>query len=37
MLQPPGFAALNYGVRTPLVTLGAHAIYGAIVGHLYRV
>lgn len=37
MLQPPGFAALNYGVRTPAVTLAAHAVYGAIVGALYRV
>jgi hypothetical protein len=37
MLQPPGFAAMNYGVRTPVVTLAAHAVYGAIVGALYRV
>jgi hypothetical protein len=37
MLQPPGFMALNYGVRTPAVTLAAHAVYGAIVGSLYRV
>lgn len=31
-LQPPGFLALNYGYRTPLATLVAHAIYGAILG-----
>jgi hypothetical protein len=37
MLQPPGFMALNYGVRTPAVTLAAHAVYGAIVGSFYRV
>lgn len=37
MLQPPGFMALNYGVRTPAVTLVAHAVYGAIVGTFYRV
>jgi hypothetical protein len=37
LLQPPGFAASNYGVRTPAVTLAAHAVYGAIVGALYRV
>ncbi len=37
MLQPPGFAALNYGARTPAVTLAAHAVYGAIVGAFYRV
>ena len=31
-LQPPGFLALNYGYRTPLATLIAHVIYGAILG-----
>ncbi len=31
-LQPPGFAALNYGYRTPLSTIIAHALYGAILG-----
>jgi hypothetical protein len=31
-LQPPGFLALNYGYRTPLATLVAQAIYGAILG-----
>jgi hypothetical protein len=31
-LQPPGFLALNYGYRTPLTTIVAHAIYGAILG-----
>jgi hypothetical protein len=31
-LQPPGFLALNYGYRTPLATLIAHAVYGAILG-----
>ena len=35
-LQPPGFLALNYGVRTPLVTLVAHVAYGAVLGALYR-
>jgi hypothetical protein len=37
MLQPPGFLGLNYGVQTPAVTLAAHAVYGGIVGALYRV
>ena len=32
LLEPPGFMMLNYGVRTPLVTLVAHAAYGALVG-----
>jgi hypothetical protein len=31
-LQPPGFFALHYGYRTPLATLLAHALYGAILG-----
>jgi len=31
-LQPPGFLALNYGYRTPLTTILAHALYGAILG-----
>ena len=32
MLEPAGFLLLNYGRRTPLVTLAAHVAYGAIVG-----
>lgn len=35
-LQPPGFLALNYGHRTPLVTVAAHLLYGAILGAFYR-
>jgi uncharacterized membrane protein YeaQ/YmgE (transglycosylase-associated protein family) len=35
MLQPPGFLALNYGRRTPTITLVAHVVYGAIVGVFY--
>lgn len=31
-LQPPGFLALHYGWRTPLTTILAHAVYGAILG-----
>jgi hypothetical protein len=31
-LEPPGFMALNYGAQTPLVTLAAHVVYGAILG-----
>lgn len=34
LLEPPGFMMLNYGVRTPLVTLLVHVGYGAIVGGL---
>lgn len=36
-LEPPGFMALNYGVRTPLSILAAHAVYGAILGAFYHV
>lgn len=31
-LEPPGFLILNYGARTPLVTVAGHIAYGAIVG-----
>jgi len=36
-LEPPGFMALNYGRNTPIVTMAAHMIYGAILGHFYEV
>jgi hypothetical protein len=32
LLEPPGFLMLNYGVRTPVVSLIAHGAYGALVG-----
>lgn len=32
VLEPPGFLCLNYGHRTPLATLVAMAVYGAILG-----
>lgn len=32
LLEPPGFLMLNYGRSTPLVTIGVHIVYGAIVG-----
>ncbi len=35
-LEPPGFLALNYGRRTPVVTVLAHLLYGAILGGFYR-
>jgi len=34
-LEPPGFLALNYGVRTPISVLIAHLAFGAILGGLY--
>jgi hypothetical protein len=35
-LEPPGFMALNYGRRTPLLALLAHLVYGAIIGGFYH-
>ena len=35
-LEPPGFLALNYGVRTPVLTVVAHLVFGAILGAFYR-
>jgi hypothetical protein len=32
LLEPPGFLMLNYGARTPLVSLVAHVAYGTVVG-----
>ena len=37
LLEPPGFMGLNYGKRTPISVLIAHAVYGAILGSFYRV
>ncbi len=31
-LEPPGFLGLNYGYQTPLVTVIAHVVYGAVLG-----
>ena len=34
-LEPPGFLALNYGVRTPVSVVVAHLVYGVIIGAFY--
>ena len=34
LLEPPGFAGLNYGRRTPITTLLAQTVYGATLGGL---
>jgi hypothetical protein len=31
-LEPPGFMAVNYGYGTPLTTLLAQTVYGAVLG-----
>lgn len=36
-LEPPGFMGLNYGRRTPLATLLAQVVYGAVLGAFYPV
>ncbi len=35
-LEPPGFLALNYGVRTPISAAVAHLIFGIILGSFYE-
>jgi hypothetical protein len=35
-LEPPGFLALHYGRRTPLVVLVTHVLYGAVLGAFYH-
>jgi uncharacterized membrane protein YagU involved in acid resistance len=34
-LEPPGFLALHYGLRTPLSVVIAHCVFGAILGAFY--
>ena len=35
-LEPPGFLALHYGIRTPIVAIAAHVVFVAILGTFYR-
>ncbi|MFT3838873.1 MAG: hypothetical protein QM723_17975 [Myxococcaceae bacterium] len=34
-LEPPGFMARNYGIRTPISVLLGHVVFGAILGAFY--
>jgi hypothetical protein len=34
-LEPPGFLALHYGIRTPVSVLLAHVVFGSIIGAFY--
>jgi uncharacterized membrane protein YagU involved in acid resistance len=34
-LEPPGFLALHYGRRTPLLVVAGHVLYGMVFGALY--
>jgi hypothetical protein len=36
-LEPPGFLAMNYGYHTPLSTLIAQIVYGAILGGFMQI
>ena len=36
-LEPPGFLGIHYGALTPLSVVGAHLLFGAILGAFYRV
>ena len=35
LLEPPGFLALHYGRRTPVIVLLVHVVYGAMLGRFY--
>jgi uncharacterized membrane protein YagU involved in acid resistance len=35
-LEPPGFLALHYGIRTPVSVLLAHWVFGVLLGIFYR-
>jgi hypothetical protein len=35
-LEPPGFLAMHYGIRTPISVELAHVLFGAILGAFYR-
>jgi hypothetical protein len=35
-LEPPGFLALHYGVRTPISVVIGHVLFGAVLGTFYR-
>jgi hypothetical protein len=34
-LEPPGFLARHYGLRTPVSVLAAHVVFGMILGGFY--
>lgn len=34
-LEPPGFMAMHYGIRTPISVTIAHMIFGSILGGFY--
>ena len=36
VLEPPGLLARSYGIATPVVTVAAHIVYGAVLGVALR-
>lgn len=36
-LEPPGFLALHYGVRTPVSVVLSHLLFGGILGFFYNI
>jgi uncharacterized membrane protein YagU involved in acid resistance len=34
-LEPPGFLAMHYGIRTPISVIIAHILFGMILGSFY--
>jgi uncharacterized membrane protein YagU involved in acid resistance len=36
LLEPPGFMAMHYGVRTPFSIVASHVVFGVILGVFYR-
>jgi uncharacterized membrane protein YagU involved in acid resistance len=35
-LEPPGFLAIHYGIRTPISVVLAHVVFGVVLGTFYR-
>jgi uncharacterized membrane protein YagU involved in acid resistance len=35
-LEPPGFLAMHYGIRTPISVVLAHVVFGIVLGTFYR-
>ena len=34
-IEPPGFLGRNYGIQTPITSLAAHLLFGAVLGVFY--
>ncbi len=36
LLEPPGFLALHYGIRTPVAVVVSHIVFGSMLGAFYQ-